>query len=149
MKWRAVEDAYRVMHGHRTQCSAEEYVAAMNGLKKDDLRRKILLLAARKAEAYEALSAYDREPNDLNLRIAADAMANATMTRDNDEAPQQTMLRLLPSFPPREAPVDLLQLLASSAARERRLGETLGQALDRVCSDDVALCWAHDVVCDR
>ena len=85
----------------------------------------------------------------MNLRMAVDAMAGATFSRRPDEDPRQAMARLLPSFPPRQAPADLLGLLASSAARHRRLGETLGQALDRLCKDDVALQWAHDVVCDR
>jgi len=95
------------------------------------------------------LATYAREPTEINLRVAVDAMAGATFTRRPGESPVQTMARLLPSFPPREAPAALLGLLASSAAKERRLGETLGQALDRLCTQDVALRWAHDVVCDR
>ena len=86
----------------------------------------------------------------MNLRMAVDAMAGATFTRRPGEPPVQTMARLLPSFPPRQAPSGaVLRLLATSAAQHRRLGETLGQALDRLCRDDVALQWAHDVVCDR
>ena len=141
MSWRVVEDAHRTLRGHPPRCTAEEYLAAGSS--------PVLLIAARRAEAYDALTAYDREPTEMNLRMAADAMAGATFTRRPDEPPVHTMARLLPSFPPRKAPADLLGLLASSAARHRRLGETLGGALDRLCTEDVALQWAHDVVCDR
>jgi len=141
LTWRVVEDAHRTLRGHPPECTAEEYLAAGSS--------PLFVLAARRAEAYAALVAYDREPNELNLRMAVDAMAGATFTRRPDEDPRQTMARLVPSFPLRQAPAGLLGLLASSAARHRRLGETLGQALDRVCTQDVALQWAHDVVCDR
>ncbi|MEM7305037.1 MAG: hypothetical protein AAF682_00130 [Planctomycetota bacterium] len=141
MSWRVVEDAHRVVRGQPPRCTAEEYMAAGSS--------PVLLIAARRAEAYDALTVYDREPNEMNRRIAADAMAGATFTRRPGETPVETFIRLLPSFPPRPVPVSALTLLASSAARHRRLGETLGQALDRLCKDDVALCWAHDVVCDR
>ena len=122
-------------------CTADEYLAAGSS--------PVLLMAARRAEAYEALTTYDREPTELNRRIAADSMANAMMARVPGESPVETFIRLLPSFPPRPVPAPLLGLLVSSAARHRRLGETLGQALDRLCTEDVAFQWAHDVVCDR
>ena len=141
MSWRVVEDAHRTLRGHPPRCTVEEYLAAGSS--------PVLLLAARRAEAYDALATYDREPTELNRRIAADAMANAMMARVPGETPVETFIRLLPSFPPRSVPADLLGLLASSATRHRRLGETLGQALDRLCKEDVALQWAHDVVCDR
>lgn len=149
MFWRVVEDAYRAVGGQPPSCTVDEYAAAIDRCGKDDLRRRILLLAARRAEAYEALSMYDREPTEKNLAIAADAMATATFSRSADEAPLETLSRLLPAFPARLGPTALLTLLASSAARERRPGETLGQALDRVCAKDEALRWAHDVVTDR
>lgn len=144
MRWRALEDAFRVMRGHPTQCSVAEYMAAIEEFKKGDQRRNILLLAARRAEAYDALADYDREPNDLNLRIAADAMASAAMSRDGEESARETLVRLLPSFPPRGAPAALLTLLVSSAASERRLGETLGDAMNRIVAGDEALRWAHE-----
>ena len=140
-KWEVTDDAHRTLRGHPPRCTVEEYLAAGSS--------PVLLLAARRAEAYDALATYDRDPNEMNLRVAVDAMAGATFTRRPDEDPRLAMARLLPSFPPRQAPAGLLRLLATSAAQHRRLGETLGQALDRLCRDDVALQWAHDVICDR
>ena len=66
MSWRVVEDAHRVVRGQPPMCTAEEYMAAGSS--------PVLILAARRAEAYDALTAYDREPNEMNLRIAVDAM---------------------------------------------------------------------------
>lgn len=148
MLLRVLEDPYRAMDGHPTECSVEGSIAAIDKLG-DSRPKGVPLLAARLTEAHEAVAAYDREPNDLNLRMAVDAMANATMTRDGEETARQTLIRLLPAFPPRRTPVPLLTLLVSSAARERRVGETLGRALDRLLVDDVALRWAHDVVVGR
>ena len=125
--------------GQPPMCTAEEYLAAGSS--------PALPLASGRAEAYDALTTYDREPTEMNRRIAADAKANAMMSRMPGETPVETFIRLPPSFPPRPVSGSVLTLLASCAARHRRLGE--GQALDRLCTEDVALYWANDVICDR
>ena len=112
--------------------------------------KAVLLIAARRAEAYQFLADFDRDPTRQNFCIAVEAMIRAVLGRGLDlGTPEEAYERLSPHFPRRAANERLLRMLAFAATRDRQRGETLGQALDRICSEDVALMWTHDVICDR
>ena len=77
MTWRVVEDAFRtVREGIPPDCTAGEFVDAIEQHAK---HKAVLLIAARRAEAYEFLADFDREPSRENFCIAVEAMIRAVL----------------------------------------------------------------------
>lgn len=148
MSWRVVDDAFRtVREGAPPNCTVREFVDASE---QHVEHRAVLLIAARRAEAYEFLADFDRDPSPENFCIAVEAMTRAVLGHGLDlGTPEEAYERLSPLFPRRPVNDRLLHMLAFAAAHQRHLGETLGQTLDRICDEDVALLWTHDVICDR
>ena len=100
MSWRVVDDAFRtVREGAPPNCTAREYVDAT---KQHVEHRAVLLIAARRAEAYEFLADFDREPSQQNFHIAVEAMIRAVLGRGLDlGSPEEAYERLSPLFPRR------------------------------------------------